>query len=136
VVGVHVVENLRLGLDQAFGAGEIEHDVPRLRSTMRPKPPTKCAPLSATAIEREVAEAANISASAGAPDSAGARRVGRHRGGAHRITRAPSSGSPPWFVEHEGDPRSARMFLVCTASREISSSGEPSASLATLTNEQ
>jgi len=40
------------------------------------------------------------------------------------------------LVEHEGDARvGERMFLVCTARREINSNGAPSAAVATLTSE-
>jgi hypothetical protein len=47
------------------------------------------------------------------------------------VTRAPCSGSPGLRSSIISETRgSARMFLVCTARREINSSGAPSASVA------
>ena len=43
---------------------------------------------------------------------------------------------PPSISMRAGIRASARMFWVCTASFDMSSSGEPSAAVATLTNEQ
>ncbi len=45
---VHMRDDLGLGGEQRFGAGQIGKDVYRgFRSTMRPKPATRCAPASA-----------------------------------------------------------------------------------------
>ena len=53
------------------------------------------------------------------------------------MTRAPCKGSPALRSSSISETRgSARMFLVCTARREIRRSGAPSAAVATLTSEQ
>src|SRR5258708_33472542 len=53
------------------------------------------------------------------------------------MIRDPSSGSPSARSSSISETlESARMFLVCSARREISRIGEPSAWLATVTNEQ
>ena len=53
------------------------------------------------------------------------------------MIRAPSSGSPAARSSSISETRvSARIFLVWTASREISRIGEPSGALATFTSEQ
>src|SRR3954465_3823313 len=53
------------------------------------------------------------------------------------MIRAPSRGSPAARSSSISDTRpSPRIFFVCSASREMSSTGDASAWLATLTNEQ
>ncbi len=106
---------------------------------MRPKPPMKCAPSSFSVIEREVGKVGialgmRVGGRGSGPVPSGwcvtsARPIS--------VTRPPASGSPAAFVPSISRLArgSAARFWVCSASFEMSISGAPSGSVATVTSE-
>ncbi len=112
------------------------------RSTMRPKPATRCTPRRArSGRTRNRRNRQMPPLTDGARDSAGAARGSSPVAGSASpasMIRAPSQRIARAGARRASARRADRraIFLVCSASRETSSSGEPSASVATLTSEQ